>query len=91
VILGIHTPETNTEQSTENVRKKAEANQLKFPIAVDANATNWKRWENRYWPAVYLLDRQGKVRWRWYGELNYKDVKGEEIMRGKIAELLAEK
>lgn len=75
----------------ENVRRKAAAAKLTHPIAVDNQATNWERWGNQYWPAVYLLDRQGNVRWRWYGELHSAEVKGEEILRRKIEALLAEK
>jgi hypothetical protein len=64
---------------------------MKYPIAVDNEAKNWQAWGNRYWPSVYLIDKKGDVRYRWDGELNGKDVKGEEIMRKKIEELLAEK
>jgi hypothetical protein len=64
---------------------------MEYPVAVDNAWKNWKAWGNRYWPSVYLIDKQGFVRYRWDGELNWNTVKGEEVMRKKIEELLAEK
>lgn len=62
-----------------------------FPIVVDNDWANWKAWDNRYWPSTYLIDKKGNVRYRWDGELHWNGVKGQEIMRKKIEELLAEK
>ena len=90
-VLGVHTPETAGEAQVERVRKKVKENEFAFPVAVDNDAKNWRAWGNRWWPSVYLIDKKGDVRYRWDGELNWKDVKGEEIMRKKIEELLAEK
>ena len=63
---------------------------MTYPVAVDNAGKTWAAWDNRFWPAVYLIDKHGAVRYRWYGELNWKETKGEEIMAKKIAELLAE-
>jgi hypothetical protein len=73
------------------VRKKVADNGMEYPVVVDNQAKNWQAWGNRYWPSVYLIDKKGDVRYRWDGELNWKDVKGEEVMRKKIEELMAEK
>jgi hypothetical protein len=73
------------------VRKKVKENKMTYPIAVDTKAKTWNAWGNQYWPCVYLVDKKGVVRYRWEGELNFEKSKGEEIMRGKIEELLAEK
>jgi len=73
------------------VRKKVKDNGIKYAIAVDSEAKTWAAWGNRWWPSVYLVDKKGFVRYRWDGELNSKDTKGEKIMRKKIEELLAEK
>jgi hypothetical protein len=64
---------------------------MKYPIAVDGSSKTWRAWGNNYWPSVYLIDKKGFVRYRWDGELNGKEIKGETIMRKKIEELLAEK
>jgi thiol-disulfide isomerase/thioredoxin len=91
MIIGIHTPEFDHETDVASVRAKAEANGLKFPIAVDNDKQNWKNWDNRYWPSIYLVDKRGRVRYRWEGELNSAGMDGERIMRQRIDELLAEK
>ena len=64
---------------------------MTYPIAVDNALKNWQVWGNRFWPCVYLIDKNGFVRYRWDGELNWDKLKGEEIMRQKIEKLLAEK
>ena len=91
MVIGVHTPETNEEKKIEEVRKKVKANGMKYPIAVDGSAKTWRAWDNQYWPSVYLIDRKGYVRYRWDGELNWQETKGEKMMREKIKELLAEK
>lgn len=89
-VLGIHTPETARERIVDNLRADVKARQIAYPIAVDAQASNWKAWSNNMWPAVYLIDKRGMVRYWWYGELNWQGAKGEEFMRERIEELLAE-
>ena len=89
-IIGVHTPETARERKIENVRRSAAENGLKYPIVFDKDGAIWKAWDNRWWPTTYLIDKQGFVRYRWDGELNWKGVKGEAVMRKKIEQLLAE-
>jgi peroxiredoxin len=90
-VIGIHTPETAPEKKLEAVRKKVADNEMKYTIAVDGTGKTWRAWGNLMWPCVYLIDKQGNVRYRWDGELNWKNVNGEAVMRKKIEELLAEK
>jgi thiol-disulfide isomerase/thioredoxin len=90
-IIGIHTPEFEHEADAKQILAKAKKNGLKFPIAVDNDGKNWKNWNNRYWPTIYLIDKKGKVRYRWEGELDSTKTKGEQLMRKRIDELLAEK
>jgi hypothetical protein len=91
VVLGVHTPETQGEKRLEAVRKKVKENKMLYPIAVDSGAKTWRAWGNRWWPSVYLIDKQGNVRVRWDGELNWKGSDGETRMRRWIEYLLAEK
>jgi hypothetical protein len=65
-------------------------NGLEYPIVIDNDNQIWNDWDNRWWPSTYLIDKNGYVRYRWDGELNWKNAKGEVIMRKKIEELLAE-
>jgi len=90
-VIGVHTPETEGEKVVESIRRKAVESGLEFPIAVDSRLSNWQAWSNNTWPAVYLIDKKGNVRYWWYGELNWEGTDGEKFMREKIVELLAEK
>jgi peroxiredoxin len=90
-IIGVHTPESDGEKKIEAVRKKVKDNGMKYAVAVDSEGKTWAAWGNRWWPSIYLIDKKGSVRYRWDGELNWNKVKGEEVLRKKIKELLAEK
>jgi peroxiredoxin len=89
-VLGIHTAETAAERDPANVRKAALEAGLTFPILVDQDKLNWDAWGNSMWPSVYLIDKQGYVRYWWYGELNWKGAEGERRLRKRIEELLDE-
>jgi thiol-disulfide isomerase/thioredoxin len=89
-IIGVHTPETADEADVSNVAVQVKKRGIKYPVAVDSDAATWKAYENRYWPTVYLIDQQGRVRYRWEGELEYKKAGGDRIVRQKIKDLLAE-
>ncbi|MGD9720968.1 MAG: redoxin domain-containing protein [Pirellulales bacterium] len=90
VVLGMHTPETQAERSVDNLRAKVGEYEIAYPVAFDGQAANWAAWGNSVWPAVYLVDKQGRVRYWWYGELNWQGAEGEKFMRQKIEQLLAE-
>jgi peroxiredoxin len=90
-VIGIHRPETEQERDISAVRGKAIEAGMKYPIAIDNQSQNWDAWDNRVWPSVYLIDRNGFVRYWWYGELNWQGTEGEKWMRARLAELLAER
>ncbi len=90
MVLGIHTPETVGEKDIERVKKKMADAGLTFPIAIDNKATMWRRYSNNYWPSVYLVDKQGIVRWGWQGELAWQGAFGEALMRSRIDDLIKE-
>lgn len=89
-VIGIHTPETDAEKNLDALKKRLKDAGLTFPVAVDNKATMWKRYNNAYWPSVYLIDKQGIARWGWAGELGYKGAQGEVLMRMRIENLLKE-
>lgn len=89
-IIGVHTPELAREADMARVRARARDNGLKFPIAIDNDKVIWQTWNNRYWPCIYLIDKQGRVRQRWDGELHLEDVKAREFA-SRIDALLAER
>jgi thiol-disulfide isomerase/thioredoxin len=90
-IVGIHTPETSAERDVDNLKANVKQRGIAYPVAFDAQSENWKAWGNNVWPAVYLVDRRGRIRYWWYGELNWEGARGEEAMRGRIQQLLDEK
>jgi hypothetical protein len=90
VVLGMHTPETMAERSVDSLRDKVAEHKIRYPVAADRENKNWIAWSNSVWPSVYLVDKRGRVRYWWYGEMNWQGTEGEKFMRGKIEQLLAE-
>ncbi|MBI3838959.1 MAG: redoxin domain-containing protein [Planctomycetia bacterium] len=91
VVLGLHTPETQAERDLAALRKSVQEHDIRYPVAVDHEGQNWAAWANSMWPSVYLVDKRGQVRYWWYGEMNWQGIEGENFMRNKIEQLLAEK
>jgi hypothetical protein len=91
ILLGIHTPEFDSEKQLETLKKKLAENQLTHAVGVDNEHANWNKWANRYWPCIYLIDKKGIVRYRWEGELEWNNQQGGKQMHTKIRELLEEK
>jgi hypothetical protein len=56
-----------------------------------AMASNWARWQNRYWPSVYLVDKHGQVRYRWEGELVWDGQRGDLEIEKQLARLINER
>lgn len=90
VIVGVHTPETQAEHDVETLKRKVAEAGFEFPILIDNGMKNWDAWGTTMWPSVYLVDRHGRIRYWWYGELNWQGSQGEQRLRRRIEELLAE-
>jgi len=89
-IIGIHSPETDAEKKTENVVEQVKKLGITYPVLLDQSLVNWSNWQQEIWPAVYLVDKRGQVRYRWLGELEWKNAGGEAIMGKAIQKLLSE-
>ena len=87
LLVGVHTPEFDAEKDVDRIKERMTKNKLAFAVAVDNDGATWKAWGNRYWPCVYLVDKAGRVRYRWEGELGDG---GAKKMAGLIDALLAE-
>ena len=83
-IVGVHTPEFAFEHVPANVRAATGRLGIRYPVAIDDEYGTWKAYANQYWPAEYLIDRQGKVRHIHYGEGAYDETEAT------IRELLGE-
>ncbi len=83
-VVGVHTPEFVFERDAENVREAIAANRIRYPVAQDNEFATWNAWGNRYWPAKYLIDARGRVRYAHFGEGAY--VETEAAVRALLAE-----
>ena len=71
VVIGAHTPEFVFERDVENVRRAIAAMRVQYPIAVDNDYAVWNGFSNQYWPALYLIDAKGTIRFTHFGEGAY--------------------
>ena len=83
-IVGVHTPEFAFEYEEGNVRSAVKRNRLEYPIAMDNEYGTWDAWRNRYWPAKYLIDKRGHLRYVHFGEGAYGET--ERHIRTLLAE-----
>src|SRR3989338_4195563 len=67
-IIGVHTPEFEFEKKTENVEMAIKQYGLTYPVAQDNNYSTWRAYDNHYWPAKYLIDAEGYIRYTHFGE-----------------------
>ncbi len=74
VIVGVHTPEFEFEKTTANVQKAIKDFKLTYPIVQDNNYGIWQDYDNHYWPAHYLIDKDGYIRDEHFGEGAYDET-----------------
>jgi cytochrome c biogenesis protein CcdA/thiol-disulfide isomerase/thioredoxin len=85
VIVGVHSPEFTFEKKPENVADAIRAHQLTYPIAQDNDFATWRAFDNQYWPAKYLIDAQGTIRYTHFGEGGYDET--EQAVQRLLEEL----
>ncbi len=73
VVVGVHTPEFPFEREVDNVRRAAREMAVEYPIALDPEYAVWNAFANRYWPAVYIADAEGRIRHHQFGEGGYEE------------------
>jgi thiol-disulfide isomerase/thioredoxin len=73
VVVGVHTPEFPFEREIDNVREAAAARRVEYSIALDSDYAVWQAFGNRYWPAVYIADAEGRIRHHHFGEGAYDE------------------
>jgi len=83
VVIGIHTPEFAFEHALENVKQQAPAMGVDWPIAVDNDYEVWRAFANHYWPALYFVDAEGRIRHHRFGEGDYE--RSEMVIRQLLA------
>ncbi len=88
-VLGVHSPEFDHERDRRRVAAKAREFGITHPVMIDNDFAYWKALDNQYWPAFYVIDRQGAIRGRFVGETHSGDRRARQI-ESLIATLLAE-
>ena len=78
-IVGVHSPEFAFERVESNVRENVRELGVRYPVALDNDFVTWQSWRNQYWPAKYLIDKRGHVRYYHFGEGDYAET--EEAIR----------
>ncbi len=89
-VVGIQTPETSSERDVKQVQNAAKEKGFKFPVLIDTKSSNWDTWSNTMWPTVYVIDKQGYVRFWYQGELNWEGATIDKTIEKIVEELLAE-
>ena len=74
VIVGVHTPEFAFEKDSNNVQTALKRHKINYPVAQDNEFGTWTAYNNRYWPAHYLVDQQGNVVYYHFGEGQYQET-----------------
>ena len=88
-VIGVHTPEFAREKVLSSIRAKVREFDISYPVMVDSDHAYWNAMRNQYWPAFYLIDRQGRTRALYVGETHAGDAQSQQI-EARIAALLAE-
>jgi thiol-disulfide isomerase/thioredoxin len=83
-IVGVHTPEFAFERKAGNVKLAIAQNKIRYPVAQDNAYGTWNAWGNQYWPAKYLIDARGRVRYTHFGEGAYDET--EDAIRALLGE-----
>jgi thiol-disulfide isomerase/thioredoxin len=72
VVIGVHTPEFEFEKQLDNVRRSLHDLRVPYPVAIDSDYAVWRAFGNSAWPAIYLIDARGRVRYSHLGEGAYE-------------------
>ena len=74
VIIGNHYPEFSHEEDLTNLKEAVARFDIQYPVTQDNEGATWRAYRNRYWPTLYLIDKQGHIRYVHIGEGRYKET-----------------
>ena len=83
-IVGVHTPETQSEYVIDGVRREVPGLGIKYPVVTDNDYTTWKAYGVEAWPTIFVIDKQGRIRWLHVGEGRYEET--ESVIKTLLAE-----
>ena len=83
-VIGVHTPETDSERNVADVRREVAALGITYPVVTDNDYSTWKLYKVEAWPTLFLLDKEGQVRWTRIGEGAYEET--EQVIKNLLTE-----
>ncbi len=92
VIIGVHSPEFEFEKNINNLRDAISDYEIAYPVVQDNNFSTWRAYSNQYWPAKYLIDKDGNVRYFHFGEGEYDATEKaiQELLKDAGSKITAE-
>src|SRR6266850_1762023 len=75
-VVGVHSPELEEERAVENVRRETGSLGIHYPVVTDNDYATWKAYKVEAWPTIFVLDKQGRIRWSHVGEGDYEETEG---------------
>ena len=84
MVIGNHFPEFDRERDLDNLKEAIEEFEIKYPVVQDNDGLIWRAYNNRYWPSLYLIDKNGRIRYTHIGEGNYQET--EAAIQSLLAE-----
>jgi thiol-disulfide isomerase/thioredoxin len=82
--VGVHTPEEDNEYSLDNVRREVPSLGIKYAVVTDNDYKTWKAYNVVAWPTIFVIDKQGRIRWLHAGEGRYEET--ESVIKTLLAE-----
>ena len=83
-VIGVHSPEFDFERKVENLRREVASLEINYPVVSDNDYKTWDAYNVAAWPTIFLLDKQGRIRWMHVGEGNYDEA--ERLIQALLAE-----
>jgi thiol-disulfide isomerase/thioredoxin len=83
-VIGVHTPEQDVERNIDSLRREVASLDIKYPVVSDNDYATWKSYKVEAWPTLFVLDKQGHVRWTHEGEGAYAET--EDVIKKLLAE-----
>jgi thiol-disulfide isomerase/thioredoxin len=83
-VIGVHSPEFDEERNVEHLRREVGSLRISYPVVTDNDYQTWNAYNVEAWPTIFLLDKQGRIRWMHVGEGDYEE--GERMIQQLLAE-----
>lgn len=83
-IVGVHSPEFDSEKKIENLRRQVASLGIRFPVVTDNEYETWRAYKVEAWPTIFVLDKSGRIRWTHVGEGRYDET--EQVIQKLLAE-----